>query len=160
MPESVSSANSSWQFAWLLISLKVDPVGDLVAVALKAYRGKAHEEVYELATTLPSISFDKGKRHPEVRERHDGLYAISLAAVKQVVVECKALLIGNSIVSCRKDSRPCNRCAETLEAHLGKELDVLTVAMIEIYTIVVGIALPFQDRASKAYAHPLPSLHP
>ena len=61
--------------------------------------------------------------------------------VEEVVVELQALLVGLELVALGEDARPSDGGAEALEAHLGEELDVAVVAMIEVDGLVVGVAL-------------------
>ena len=64
--------------------------------------------------------------------RHERLDAVFMAIRKEVIIELQPLLIGLRIIAIRENAAPGNRCTEYLKAHLGKQLDIFLVTMIEI----------------------------
>ncbi len=120
------------------------PELDFVLVARKAGDREAHEEVDELAAAPAAVFFHERERHLEVRERDNGLHAVLVHLVKEVVVELEAGLVRLGVVAVREDARPRDACAEAFEAHLGEQRDVLFVVMVEVDGVVVRVVLARQ----------------
>ena len=68
-----------------------------------------------------------------------------MALVEQVVVELEARLVGGGLVAVGVDASPGDGGAEALEAHLGKEGDVLLIMVVEVDGFVVGVVFAGQD---------------
>ena len=116
-----------------------EPVAHLVLVAVKDRGGVAHEEVDELAALPAVVLLHQGIGHLVVAEGHERLDAVLAAAVKDAVVEREAQLVGLLVVTVGEDAAPGDGHAKHVEAHLGKERDVLLVAVIEVDAVVVGV---------------------
>ena len=74
-------------------------------------------------------------------ERHERLDVVLLELVEDLVVEGEAGLVGLILHARGEDAAPGDGHAEHVEAHLGKERDVLFVVMVEVDTVVVGVEL-------------------
>ena len=62
-----------------------------------------------------------------------------MALIKHILIELQALFIGLGIIAVRQDAGPRNGQPEALEAHLGKEGDVLFIMMIQVNGFMAGI---------------------
>ena len=80
-----------------------------------------------------------------MRERDHGLDPRLEESVEHVVVEREPGLVGLLLVALREDAAPRYRGAEALEPHLGEQLDVVAVGVVEVDAVVVGVALPLDD---------------
>ena len=116
-----------------------EPPADLVVVAVEHGARIALEEPDELAALPAVVLLDQVIGHLVVRERHQRLDAVSAAAVKDLVVEREARLVGLQLVAHREDAAPGDGHAVHGEAHLGEERDVLLVAVVEVDAVVVGV---------------------
>ena len=67
------------------------------------------------------------------------LDAVLLAAVKDLVIEFKALLVRLGLHAGGENAGPVDRGAEGLEAHLGEESNVLLVVVVEVDGLMAGI---------------------
>ena len=70
--------------------------------------------------------------HVIVVERHHRLDALFEAGAKHILIEREALLVGFGVIPVGEYTAPCDGEAQSLEAHLAEERDVLAVMMIEI----------------------------
>ena len=126
------------------------PVLDLVFVALHDSLGIADEEADHPAVQPAAVLFGQVVGHFKMAEGDHRLDAILEQLVEQIVVELQAGLVGGFLVSLGKDAGPGNGGAEALEAHLGKQLDVVFVSVVKINGIVVGVAFAGQDAVGDA----------
>ena len=129
------------------------PELDFVLVALKAGDGELHEEVDELAAAPAAVLLDECERHFEVRERDDGLHAVFVHLVKEVVVKLQPCLVRLGIVAVREDARPGDARAEAFEAHLGEQRDVLFVVMVKVDGVMVRVVLARQHAVRDLARH-------
>ena len=67
------------------------------------------------------------------------LDAIFVQLVKDIVVELQPCLVGFRVVPVGEDAGPCNGHPVALEAHLGKQPDVLLVMVVEVDGLVAGV---------------------
>ena len=67
------------------------------------------------------------------------LDAVLLAAVEHAVVELQTLLIGFRFPAVGEDAGPVDGGAEGLEAHLGKQGDILLVVVVKIDRLMAGV---------------------
>ena len=72
-----------------------------------------------------------------------GLDAVFCKLVEDIIIELQARLIGLLFHSGRENARPVDGHAKDLEAHLGRQSDVLFVVMIKIGRLAAGIQGPF-----------------
>ncbi len=107
-----------------------EPVPDLGVLA-KAEFGIADERV-DRAAAEPVARVEKGGGRVEVVERHIGLDAVFFAAGEEFVVVGDALGDRLGIVAVGEDAAPGDRDADRVDAVLGREADVLLVAVVEI----------------------------
>ena len=114
-------------------------------IALEADLGIAHEQVDELAVRPAAVLLAQTIGHLEVAERDDRLNAVLEHAVEHVVIELQAGFVGLELVALGEDAAPANGGAEALEAHLGKERDVVAIRVVEVDALVVGIILARHD---------------
>ena len=117
------------------------PIAHLIPVTAHDRLRIADKEVDKLAVCPPAVGFCKPVRHLEVTQCDDGLDAVRAQRIEKIVVESETRLVGRFLVAVWENTRPRNRCAETLKAHLGKERDVLLVRMVKIDARVVRITL-------------------
>jgi hypothetical protein len=79
------------------------------------------------------------QRHFEVGEGDHRFDVVFQQLIEHVVVELQPFFVWLRFVTFREDARPGDRGAETLEAHLGKQLDVFFVVAVEIDGFMVRI---------------------
>ena len=129
----------------LIVDLVVGhPVFDLALVPRKAGAGKAEEELDHPAVLPAAVGLGQVQRHLEVAEGDDRLDAVLVALVEEIVVELQAGFVGGRLVAVGEDAGPGDGGAEALEAHLGKEGDVLFVVVVKVDGVVVGVVLAGQ----------------
>ena len=75
--------------------------------------------------------------------------AVLMALIKEIVVKLDTRRVGGGLVSLGEDPAPCDRGAEALEPHLGKQFDILFVAVIKINGHMAGVILSCQDTIRK-----------
>ena len=78
------------------------------------------------------VLLGKVERRLVMADRHERLHAQAPALVEQIVVEFEPRLVGLIVVAVRENARPRNRRAEDFEAHLGEELEIVLIAVIEV----------------------------
>ena len=130
----------------LIVDLVVGhPVFDLALVPRKAGAGKAEEELDHPAVLPAAVGLGQVQRHLEVAEGDDRLDAVLVALVEEIVVELQAGFVGGRLVAVGEDAGPGDGGAEALEAHLGKEGDVLLIMVVEVDGFVVGVVFAGQN---------------
>ena len=130
----------------LVVDLVVGhPVADLALVPLKAGAGKPDEELNHPAVLPAAVGLGQVQGHLKVAEGDHRFDAVPMALVEQVVVELEPCLVGGLLVPVGEDAGPCDGGAEALEAHLGKQADVLLVVVVKIDGVVAGVILTGQN---------------
>ena len=92
----------------------------LVFIALKADRGKADEEIHQLAVAPAAIFRYQMIGHFEVGESNYRFNAVFEHFVKEVIIEFQAFLIGLCFVPLGENPCPGDTGAEAFKAHFGK----------------------------------------
>ena len=130
----------------LVVDLVVGhPVADLALVPLKAGAGKLEEKADHPAVFPSAVGLGQVQGHLKVAEGDHRFDAVPIALVEQVVVELEPCLVGGLLVPVGEDAGPCDGGAEALEAHLGKQADVLLVVVVKIDGVVAGVILAGQN---------------
>ncbi len=80
--------------------------------------------------------------HLKVGERDDRFNAISQQFIKELVIEPQAGLVGRFFITVREDTGPGDGCAETFEAHLRHEGNILPEGVVEVDAVVIGVVFP------------------
>ena len=115
------------------------PVFDLVFVALEDHFREAYKEIDHFTVGPAAVLLHQVQRHFEVGEGDHRFDVVFQQLIEHVVVKLQPFFVWLRFVTVREDTRPGNRGAETLEAHLGKQLDVFLVMAVEINRFMVGI---------------------
>ena len=68
-----------------------------------------------------------------------------MTLIKQIVIELKPFFVRLRLISLWENPGPGNAGAETLKAHVPKQLNVLFVAVIKINGLMVGVLFPRKD---------------
>ncbi len=128
----------------MVVSLVVDlveghPVLHFMLIAGEDDPGEAHEKVDQLAVTPAAVLGDQVIGHFKMRQRNDRFNTVFQTFVEQIVIKLQASLVRLLFIALRENTRPGNRGAETFEAHFGKQRQVLRVAMIKIYRLMVRV---------------------
>ena len=124
-------------------------------VAAQHHLAKAHEAVQHGAALPAAVLGHQVVRHLEVGERDDGLDAVAQQLVEHVVIKTQPRLVRLGLIPQREDARPGDGGAKTLEAHLGKQCDVVSVAVVEIHRLVVGVAMTGLNLVGDDALHPV-----
>ena len=77
-----------------------------------------------------------------MRDGNERLDSVCAATAKHILIESETLLIGRLLIAVREDAGPRDREAEDLEAHLGEQLDILAIMMVEIDARLSRIVVP------------------
>ena len=118
-----------------------EPVLHQALVTGEEHRGEVLVEVDELAVAPATILLDEVNGAVEVRDGDERLDAVLLALAEHVLVEGEAGLVGLGLVAVGENARPSEAHAKGLEAHLGKEGDVLLVAMVKVDAALRGVVV-------------------
>ena len=121
--------------------VKGEPVLHQALVAGEDRSREVLVEVDELAVAPAAVLLDEVDGAVEVRDGHERLDAVLLALTEHVLVKGQAGLVGLALVTVGENAGPGQAHAEGLEAHLGKEGDVLLVVMVEIDAGLRGIVV-------------------
>ena len=118
------------------------PQLDLLFVARKHGTGIALKEADSLTAAPPAVLLHQPPRHFIVRQRHQRRDVVRGQLVKQPVVKRQPRLVRLLLVTVRKNAGPGNGDAQAAKAHLGEQLDVFRVAMIEVDGDILDAAVP------------------
>ena len=129
------------------------PVLYLVLVALKDGLAVVHVETDQLAGSPAVVLFHQSVGQLVVADGDQRLDAVLLAAVEHTVVELQTLLIGFRFPAVGEDAGPVDGGAEGLEAHLGKQGDVLFVVVVEINGFMAGVQTVRVDDGGHPLGH-------
>ena len=121
--------------------VKGEPVLHQALVAGEDRGREVLVEVDELAVAPAAVLLDEMDGAVEVRDGHERLDAMLLALAEHVLVKGQAGLVGLGLIAVGEDAGPGQAHAEGLKAHLGKEGDVLLVAMVKIDAGLRGIVV-------------------
>ena len=109
-----------------------EPRAHLIAVTCEHSASEALKHAHESAVAPTAVCRNKMHGHVIVAERHHRLDALFEAGAKHILIEREALLVGFGVIPVGEYTAPCDGEAQSLEAHLAEERDVLAVMMIEI----------------------------
>ena len=110
-------------------------------VTREAHLGKAHEEV-DHTSVVPAVKMvGQIDGLLVVMQRDQRLDALLLHVRENVIVELEARLQRLLLGARGEEARPLDRESQRLEAHLGKKVDVLAPAMIEVHSMTLGVAV-------------------
>ena len=115
------------------------PVLDLILVPLKNGLAVVHIELDEFPADPAVVLFHQRIGQLVVADGDQRLDAVLLAAVKDLVIEFKALLVRLRLHAGGENAGPVDGGAEGLEAHLGEESNVLLVVVVEVDGLMAGI---------------------
>ena len=115
------------------------PVLDLILVPLKNGLAVVHIELDEFPAGPAVVFFHQRIGQLVVTDGNQRLDAVLLAAVKDLVIEFKALLVRLGLHTGGENAGPVDGGAEGLEAHLGEESNVLLVVVVEVDGLMAGI---------------------
>ena len=116
-----------------------EPVLYLVLVSLKDHLAVVRVKLDELPGCPAVVLFHQSIGQLVVADGHQRLNAVLLAAVKDPVVELQTLFVGLGLHAGGEDTGPVDGGAEGLEAHLGKEGNVLLVVVVEVDRLMAGV---------------------
>ncbi len=109
-----------------------EPVFHLFSVSCEDRADKVLIESDHLPVDPAVIGLRQMQRRLIMGDRHQRLYAIPQAFVKQVVVKLKPLFVGLLFVPLRENAAPRDGRPKHLESHLRKQLDIFLVAVVKI----------------------------
>ena len=116
-----------------------EPVLDLILVALKARMAELCKAVDHAAIHPAIVLGGQCQRHFVVAQRDQRLDAVLVHLSEQVAVELQALFVRLCFLAGGEDAGPCNGNAQHGKAHLGKQLQVFFVMMVEVDAAALGI---------------------
>ena len=116
-----------------------EPVLHLALVAVEQHFAVVHIGIHHAAVFPAAILFDEGNGGVEVADGDKRLDAIFMALVEHRIVEGKTFFAGLGVVAVRQDAGPRNGQPEALEAHLGKEGDILFVVVVQVDGLMAGV---------------------
>ena len=116
-----------------------EPVLDLILVALKARMAELCKAVDHAAIHPAIVLGGQCQRHFVVAQRDQRLDAVLVHLSEQVAVELQALFVRLGFLAGGEDASPCNGNAQHGKAHLGKQLQVFFVMMVEVDAAALGI---------------------
>jgi len=119
--------------------VEAEPVPDEMPKALEAHPGVTHEEVDDLTITPSVIVVRKIEGLLVVMQGDKRLNAPLPEVGEQTFIERDTLLVGFFLRARGEQTCPLNREAQRLKSHLGKEVDVLLVAVIEVDAMATRI---------------------
>ena len=122
-----------------LISLKVIQYFTLCLYRSKTTLAYRTARSTSLRLRQAPYSFTRCRGHLVVVQSDHRLDAIFVQLVKDIIVELQPCLVGFRVVPVGEDPGPCDGHPVALEAHLGKEFDVLLVVVIEVDGLVAGV---------------------
>ena len=122
-----------------------EPQLDLVVEALEQRVAELLEQRDQLAAGPAVVAAHELVGQLVVGERDQRLDALGQAVVEDLVVEGETRLVGLLLQARRADAGPVHGGAEHVEAHLGKEVDVLLVVMVKVDGLMARVELVGPD---------------
>ena len=129
---SHNAAAHEWCVQHRVDFIEGQPVFDLALVAVKEHPHIIFIEANEVMIDPAVVFLGQIERRFIVGNRHQRFNAVFVAFVEQIVIELQALFIRLCIIAVWENPAPGNGGAEHLEAHFGKEFDILFVAVVEV----------------------------
>ena len=121
------------------------PVLHLIFIPFHDCKGIFHKKINHLPVFPAAVILHQMIRNFKMGKGYHRLYSIFQKFVKELVIEHKPLLIRRLFVTLRKNPRPRNGGAQTLESHLRQKLDIFLIFPIKIRSLMVRIIISFQN---------------
>ena len=121
------------------------PVPDLSFVTPEHRFTVPGKEIDQGSVTPGTIVLHQIQRRFVMRKRDHRFDPVAVQLVEHTVIESKPGLVRLQFIALRKDARPVDGHSEALEAHLGKQRDVLFVMVVKIHGFMARVVVALHD---------------
>ena len=121
--------------------IKGQPQFDLRLVARKHRTGVAFEEANDFAIAPAAVVFHQRPRHLIVGQGYQRSNIVLRHFIKQLIVEGQPGFVWLRLIAVGENTRPGNRYAQAVKAHLGKEADIFRITVVKIDGDILNAAI-------------------